>query len=623
MEKNSFLALCLLLLAISNPAVADGLQQSMPVHLDNNGERWAQKTLKKLTLEEKIGQMFMVRALAEFVNIGSPEYLKLQEQIKRYHIGSFLVTVPYEAPFLYKSEPYEAAMLVNQLQHESKIPLIVAADFERGLFMRLNGVTEFPHAMAFGAINKTELVEQFGNVVAQESRALGVQWNFFPVADVNSNPANPIINVRAFGEDPQQVASLVKAYIEGARKGGMLTTAKHFPGHGDTSTDSHLALAAINQTREEIERIDLVPFRNAIASGVDAIMVAHITVPALEPNAGKIATTSQEIVTGLVRHTLGFKGLVVTDAMEMGALTRLYPQPGPVAAAEAAVDAVKAGNDMVVLPSDLDGAYNGLLNAVRSGTIQENRIDESVLRILRAKASVGLNKTRTVDMNAISSLIARPASLAFAQQIANSAITLVRENGQVLPFRNRQLAVPTGNGGSQRSSLVCLILTDDVRIENGRQLERELRLRVPDVQVIYVDPRIAAASAEEVRSAVAAAEKVIVAVYMIPTAGKTVKMEEMIGINSIDLAPTVTTLFQSVLESGRNKTVVATFGSPYIASSFPQIENYLCAYSNVPTIETAVIRALFGEISIQGHLPVTIPGFAQRGDGIQKPALAH
>src|SRR5215469_13026988 len=430
---KKFLLTGLLLSALWRPLVAEDFQHPRPVHLDHEGDRWARKTLKKLTLEEKVGQMFMIRVLGQFMDLQSPDYLRLRDLIQRYHLGSILLTVPAEGPFLYKTGPYEAAMLINQLQRDAKVPLIVGADFERGLSMRLNGVTTFPHAMAFGAAGKTEFAAEFGRIVAEESRAIGVEWNFFPVADVNSNPQNPIINTRAFGEDPAQVSDLVAAYIRGSRQQGMLTTAKHFPGHGDTGTDSHLGLAAVNRSREQIEQVDLGPFRSAIAAGVDSVMVAHVTAPALEPDANKVATTSPAIISQLLKHELSFAGLVVTDAMDMGALTRLYPL-GASAAGHAAVDAVKAGNDMLLLPSDLEGAYNGLLNAVRLGTVPESRIDESVLKVLRAKASVGLNKARLVDVNAIASIVARPENIDLAQRIANAAITLVRENGKVLPL---------------------------------------------------------------------------------------------------------------------------------------------------------------------------------------------
>src|SRR5215813_3226158 len=624
--RSKLLLLPALLSVFCAPIHAGDFQHPAAIHLDRDGERWAARTLKKLSLEEKIGQMFMVRVMGQFTDLHSPDYLRLRDQIALFHLGSVLLTVPSEGPFLYKTGPYEAAMLINQLQRDAKVPLIVGADFERGLSMRLAGVTTFPHAMAFGAAGKPEFAEQFGKIVAEESRAIGVEWNFFPDADVNSNPDNPIINTRAFGEDPAQISTLITAYIRGARQQGMLTTAKHFPGHGDTGTDSHLGLAAVNRTHEQIEQIDLAPFRSAIAAGVDAVMVAHVTAPALEPDSNKVATTSSEIISQVLKRELGFSGLTVTDAMDMGALTRLYPL-GSAAAGHAAVDAVKAGNDMLLLPSDLEGAYNGLLNAVRLGTIPESRIDQSVLKILRAKASVGLNKARLVDVNAISSIVARPENLEAAQRLANAAITLVRDNGRVLPLvKIPRTSVPAPAYGeivSQENTVLCVILTDDVRREDGRQFERELRRRIPDARIIYVDPRIAGPMAPEVEKAVTSAAKVIVAVYVAPTAGKVARREGGQAINSIGLAQTPAALLQSILDNGREKTVVVAFGSPYLAADFPQVENYLCAYSFVATSETAAARALFAEIPIQGHLPVTIPGIAQRGAGIQKPATQH
>ncbi len=612
---------CVVVLTLCTSLSAGDYLHASHISLDHEGERWAKRTLKKLSLEEKIGQMFMIRVLSKFVNIEDPDYQKLRENIARYHLGSILLTVPSDGPFLLKSEPYEAAMLINGLQREPRFPLIVAADFERGPSMRLNGVTPFPHAMAFGAAGKPELAEEFGRIVARESRAIGVEWNFFPVADVNSNPENPIINTRAFGEDPAQVSALAAAYIRGARQEGLLTTAKHFPGHGDTATDSHLGVATVNRTREQIEQIDLAPFRGAISAGVDGIMVAHVTAPALEPDANKVATTSEEIVGNVLKKELRFRGIVVTDAMEMGALTRLYPQGGGAASGRAAVDAVRAGNDLLILPSDLEGAYYGLLHAVRSGEIAESRIDQSVLKILEAKASAGLNKARLVDVGAISSIVAKPANLEFADRVASASITLVRDNGQVLPLKNRGTSAAAPSYGSVEhpaEPLVCVVLTDDVRTENGRRLERELRSRIRDVRILYVDPRIATGMAPLVQQAVSSAEKVMVAVYMVPTAGKTVKNGNGTQANSVALAQTPAAILQSILDAARQKTVVVAFGSPYIAADFPQIESYLCAFSNVSISEAAAVRAMFGEVPIQGRLPVSIPGFAPRGTGIRR-----
>jgi beta-N-acetylhexosaminidase len=623
-EKLVFAGLCLL--ALVSPAAASDFQHPAPIHLDHDGEKWAKKTLKKLSLEEKVGQIFMVRlTMPQFVNIKSADYQKWREQIDHYHLGSLLLTVPADGPSLSKSEPFEIAMLINQLQHDNKVPLLMAADYERGLSMRLNGVTVFPHAMAFGAAGKPELAERFGKIVAEESRAIGVEWNLFPDADVNSNPANPVINTRSFGENPTQVGAMASAYIRGARGSGLLTAAKHFPGHGDTATDSHLGVAAVNRTRDQIEQIDLPPFRASISAGTDAVMVAHVTAPALEPDPMKVATTSGIVVTQVLKTQLGFNGLVITDAMDMSGLTRVYPEGGSVAAGRAAVDAIKAGNDMLLLPSDLDGAYNGLLNAVRSGEIPEKRLDESVLKVLRAKASVGLNKANQVDIKNISSVISSPENLIAAQQMADSALTLVRENGRVLPLQRRGTVSSTpayGTIATEGNKLLCIIFTDDVRSDSGRQFQRELQFRIPDARMIYVDPRIATGSAQEIQSAVKAAENILVAVYMVPVAGRAVRKEGGTAVNSISMPESTAVLLQSILQAKKRNTVVVSFGSPYVASDFPEIENYVCAYSNVATSEIAAAKALFGEIPFLGRLPVTIPGFAQRGTGMDQPAHA-
>jgi beta-N-acetylhexosaminidase len=279
-----------------------------PIHLTRDGEKWAEKTLGKLSLEEKVGQVFMIWCRASFLNAESPEYLQWREAMLKYHVGSFAMTVHVDGPFLLRSEPYEAAELLNRLQHDSKLPLLFAADFERGVATRLMGTTNFPHAMAFGADGKTEDAEMSGRITAQEARAIGIHWNFYPDADVNSNPANPIINTRSFGEDPKQVGDLATAYIKGAHEGGMLTTVKHFPGHGDTATDSHLGVASVNVDRAHLDSIELPPFRQAIAAGVDSVMVAHVTVRALDPDPNHVATISPAVVSDLLETSLGSRG---------------------------------------------------------------------------------------------------------------------------------------------------------------------------------------------------------------------------------------------------------------------------------------------------------------------------
>jgi beta-N-acetylhexosaminidase len=573
---------------------------------DPDGVKWAKKTLRKLTLEEKVGQLFMVWARARFSNAEGADYTELRDRIRKYHIGSVAMTVPVEGSLLSRTGPYEAAMLLNRLQADSKLPLLVAADFERGLSTRLMGSTVFPHAMAFGAAGRPEHAETFGRITAEEARAVGVHLNFFPVADVNSNPKNPIINTRSFGEDPTLVGDLVAAYVRGAHAGGLLTTAKHFPGHGDTDTDSHFGMARVNGDRSRLDAVELPPFRRAIAAGIDAVMVAHVAAPALEPDPERVATTSAKVVTALLKNELGFKGLVVTDALDMAGLTQLYAKN----VGRAAVEAFKAGNDLLIIPADLDASYLSMLEAARSGEIPAPRIDEAVLKLLELKASLRLHKERQVDVGQLATRFGSPKSLAAGQEVADAAVALVRENGKVLPLTRTAATtaqLPYNAAPRTQNRLVALLVTRDLRGEAGRVFEAEIRARVPDANIVGVDPRTAGAFSDEILRAVGEAQAVIAAVYVVPEPGEAGQ-----GTGAI------TTLLQAVLERAAERTVVVALGSPYLAASFPSLATYLCTFSDASVSERSAVKALFGEIPIRGRLPVTIPGIAARGAGLDR-----
>jgi beta-N-acetylhexosaminidase len=585
-------------------------QHPAPVHLDRDGEKWAEKTLHKLSLEEKIGQVFMIWCRASFLNDQSPEYLQLRDTMQKYHVGSFAMTVHVDGPYLLRSEPYEAAELLNRLQNDSKLPLLFAADFERGVSMRLMGTTIFPHAMAFGADGRLEDAEAFGRITAEESRAIGIQWNFFPDADVNSNPVNPIINTRSFGEDPKQVGDLVSAYIQGAHEGGMMTTVKHFPGHGDTATDSHLGVAKVASDQAHLDSIELPPFRKAIAAGVDSVMVAHVTVPTLDPDPNHVATISPSIVSDLLQKQMGFNGIVVTDALDMAGLTHLFAND----VGRAAVEAFKAGNDLLLIPADFPASYNAMLHAVESGDVSRERLDRSVLKILRAKASLNLQHARLVDVDEIARRVGKPENLAFGQQVADAAVTLVRDNGKVLPLKSKGTSahgLPYTRQEETGNQVVAVVFSDDVRTESGRAFAREFLARIPDAHVMYIDPRIAMGMRDEVLKAVEQAKTVVAALYIVPTAGK-------VG-NTVAMADATGTLLQQMLDRGAGKMEVVAMGSPYLAADFPKIENYMCTFSNASVAEIAAVKAMFGEIPIRGHLPVSIPNVAERGTGIERP----
>jgi beta-N-acetylhexosaminidase len=580
-----------------------------PVHLDHKGERWAESTLRHMTLEEKIGQMIMIWVHVQYMNGQSPEYQKLTDAIHTYHLGGFGVSVAVDGGLLQKGDPMEAAYLTNSLQKQSKYPLLMAADFERGASMRLIGPTDFPAAMAFGATGDPALARQFGQVSALEARAIGIHWNWFPDADVNSNPANPIINTRSFGEDPAQVSTMVTAYIQGARGAGLLTTAKHFPGHGDTDTDSHLALARVTGNTDRLNSLELVPFRAAIAAGVDSVMIGHLLVPAVESDPNRPASVSGSVITGLLKNQLGFKGLVVTDGMDMNGLVNTFSGTRPQISAEESIDAVLAGDDMLILPPDLDGAYHGLIDAVHQGRISQQRIDESVLKILRMKASVGLNTNRLVSLDEAAKSIAAPESVTLAQTVADRAITLAKDSANLVPLKFTG-AEDKGKG------LTAIIFTDSPRGSDGaRAFTAELRQRAPEATILAVDNVNAKFISDSVIEAVKQADRVVILAEAVPSGGRT-RAGNATGSAGLDTAPAE--LLTSIAKTAGNKTIFTAFGNPYTGVNVPGIETYICTFSNVPTSARALVHALFAEIPISGHLPVTLPGIATRGTGLTR-----
>jgi beta-N-acetylhexosaminidase len=614
--KKAVLGLVWLLFAIIPGFAAERYSKPAPVELTKDGRHWAAQTLRKLTLEEKVGQMFSVRYFTDFQNFDGEAYRQFRDEMLKYHLGSVVLTVHVDGGTLRRNPPLEIAAMANQLQRDSKLPLLIAADLERGLSMRANSVPPFPAAMAFGAAGNVGYVEKFGAMTASEARAVGIHWNFFPVADVNSNPDNPIINTRSFGEDAASVADMVAAYVRGARANGLLTTAKHFPGHGDTSTDSHLGVAKVEGDRARLDSVELPPFRKAIAAGVDSVMVAHVSVPALDPDPNKVATVSPTVVNDILRSQLGFKNLIVTDALEMRGLTSLYPPGKGNPAGRAAVDAVKAGNDVILMPADLEGSYRGILEAVKAGEIPQSRIDSSVRRILEMKASLGLNKARLVDLEQVSHLVSTTEEMQFAQQVADDSITLVRDNGQALPlskFQRPPAESETFQAPVQRSNqVVAIILTDSVRGIWGRAFESALRARRADATVIYVDNDLAAPLAPTILQAVKDAGRVVVAAYVAPTAAKQVVVNGKI-VNTVGLQEATGNLLHQVLEVGAAKTAVIAMGNPYVAQNFNEIQTYLCTFSDVSSSEVSAVKVLFGELQPRGKLPVTLPGIAARG----------
>ncbi len=444
---------------------------STPAHAATN-EKWVADTLAKMSLDEKLGQMLVVYYFGALTSTASPEYRELIRAVEQQHVGGFVIQTHPSPLGIERSQAYPTAALANQLQSLAKIPLIVAADFERGTAMRLDEGTSFPQAMAVGATGNPADAYTMGRITAIEARAAGVQWIFAPVSDVNSNPANPIINTRSFGEDPHRVAEFVEAFVRGVEENGGLACAKHFPGHGDTSTDSHLDLPTLTADRARLESVELVPFKAAIAAGVGSVMTGHLAVPSIEPDPNLPATLSPHITTDLLRKELGFRGVVVTDAMDMAGVAARY-SPG-----EAAVRSIAAGTDVLLIPPSSDAALAALREAVDTGRISHARMDEAVTHILRAKAQLGLDQHRLVDLNALNKVFAQPEFDRAAADIANRGVTLLRDTQHLVPL-----------DATKPSRVLLVAISGDADAYPAPDLEREIRSHADSLSVIRVDTR--------------------------------------------------------------------------------------------------------------------------------------
>jgi beta-N-acetylhexosaminidase len=539
-----------------------------------------------------VAQLVLIAFHGESPNSGSRAYLRFLRLIRDVKVGGLILTNVSNGHTIQKAEPYALAAFLNRMQRLARVPLMVGGDFERGASMRVEGVTVFPHAMAFGAAGDPELSRFEGEVTAREARALGVDWVYYPVADVNNNPDNPIINIRSFGEDPKAVAAQVRAFIEGAhsdRRNYVLVTAKHFPGHGDTAVDSHLNLPSIAADRARLDSVELVPFRAAIEAGVDAVMTAHVAVPALAPPELP-ATLSPAILTGLLRDELGFHGLVITDALEMGGIAKGF------STAEAAVRALEAGADTLLMPSDPEAAIRAVVAAVASGRLKRQRIRESVVKILSAKEKLGLDRKRLVNLEGLGDIIDSPESAERAQQIAERAVTLVRNRDNLVPLAEADQS--------------CFVTMAESRYGmEGQAFAAEVRKRSPQARITPLDPGMSRADVEAAMDRISSCPAYTVAAFSTVGAYR----------GSVGMAGELERAMETLAASGRPVVLIA-MGNPYLLRDFPNVNAYLATFSTVLPSEIAAVKALWGEIAIGGHLPVTIPGQAALGEGIQLAA---
>ena len=551
---------------------------------------WAETTLASMTLREKVGQLMMPFVLGNFAPEGSETHDRIVNVIEQEHVGGVIMSV---------GSPSEVAVKLNDLQQHSKYPLLVAADLETGAGMRfrgavhiptnivLGGATTFPSLMAFGAAGDLRYAYELGRITALEARTMGVHIPFAPVLDVNNNPDNPIINIRSFGEDPSAVADLGVAFVRGLQENGGVATGKHFPGHGDTETDSHLALPIIRLDRERLDAVELVPFRAAIDAGIQGIMTAHIALPEISGETIP-ATLSKPVLTGLLRNDLGFDGIIFTDAMDMDAVDRLFPR------GEAAVRAVMAGADVILMPRDVKRAIDAIVRAVEEGRLTEARIDESVGRLLRLKENLGLAEERSVPLEMIPRVVGVPEHMEMAREVAERSITLIQNERDLLPLL-----------GTRRARVLSVSFRNPGDVLSGRYFDGRLRETYPRLVARSVDEATNSEAYEDLLTRAARSNLVVVSIYS-NYAGR------------VEL-PDATVEFVNELARRRLTHVVISFGNPYLISLFPDAQVYLLAWSAAQVSQQAAADALFGGIAISGRSPIGMDPFFAMGDGIQVP----
>ena len=557
-------------------------------------EAWVERTLTGLTLRQKVGQLIMPWVLGDFAPEGSPSHDRILEYIEDQGIGGVIMSV---------GSPTEVAAKLNDFQAHSNIPLLVAADLETGAGFRmrgavqmpgtieLGGATDFPSLMAVGATADPQLAYEMGRITAREARGVGIHIPFAPVLDVNNNPDNPIINVRSFGENPEDVADLGAAFVRGVQEHGAIATGKHFPGHGDTETDSHLGLPVILHSRARMDSVEIFPFRHAIEAGMGAVMTAHISVPSLDGGVGDPATLSSAVLTDLLRDEMEFDGLLFTDAMDMSAISRGF------GAEEASVRAIEAGADVILMPPSVERAVEGIAAAVESGRIEASRIDASVRRILETKKQMGLDRDRTVQIDQIGQVVGIPAHTQVAAEIAERSITLLHNGGNLLPLLGTR---------SARVMSVSFRRTSDVLA--GRYFNTRLRQTYPRLTTAGLDVNSGPALYEDLLRQARQQALVILSTYVtaFSQSGSLALPEEVVD-------------FAGQLTEIGVPHIVISFGNPYLITELPDVRAYMLAWSGSEVSQTAAAQALFGDIEISGRVPTRIPPLYEIGDGIMIP----
>ncbi|MBK8983182.1 MAG: glycoside hydrolase family 3 C-terminal domain-containing protein [Ignavibacteria bacterium] len=542
-------------------------------------KEWTESKLASMDLREKIAQMIISYSDGYLPSESSAEFQRMSNLITNEKIGGFI---------FFKGNSLQEAELINKLQRLTETPLLMSADFERGTKMRLDDGSLFPSNMALGATNNPDLAYEMGLQIAKECRAIGIHQNYAPVLDINNNPDNPIINVRSYGEDPEIVSKLGVSFIKGLQDGGVIATAKHFPGHGDTDIDSHSDLPVLNFTRNRLDNLELIPFQKAIDAGVMSVMIAHLSLPTVDDENFLPASLSAKLIDGILIREMGFKGLVVTDALNMAGIVKHFTTE------EVALKCVNAGVDLILMPQGETKTINAIENAVINGSVSEERINESVRKILDAKSRLKLNENKYTDLSLVPSVVNSGNAKKISQQIADESITLVKNTGDILPFKNA-------------SEKTCLIvsLNNGNETANSNYFAEKFESNNNFKESYFYDLSGDIGNSSDIISDAANADVIIIPIYA----------KVKIKTGTVGLPSSQLSLINSLTSSGK-KVIVISFGNPYLIRGFPDVSSYLCAYADAETSINSVIEAMNGIIKFKGKLPVSVSSEFKLGHGI-------
>lgn len=565
-----------------------------PVAAEAPNRAWTDSVLASMTLRQKVAQMVWPFMLGDYTSTDSPAWRQLEQLAAIEQVGGFIISV---------GSPLDIATKTNALQRVARVPLLFSADFETGAGFRvrggyfvpnaidLGGATVFPLQMALGAARDTSLAYEVGRVTALEGRSLGIHVSFGPVLDVNNNPANPVIGARSFSEDPRLTARLGAALVRGVQEHGMLATGKHFPGHGDTETNSHLELSTVTASRARLDSVELVPFRAAIDAGVGAIMTYHGILPALD-SSGVPATLSPRVLTGLLRDSLAYRGVLITDAMDMIGVLRQF------GASEAARRAVSAGADVLLMPSDVPGTIDAVVAGVQEGRYREDRIDASVRRLLDMKRRFSLDRARLVSMDSVRATVGDTTHTAVARRVAERGIVLVKDSLRSVPLADRRNLRVTSITYGRRADLGA-----------GVGFNAELRRGYDALRTEFVSSDDAAPDFQRLLRVADSADVVVVGSYV-----------NISSTTATAGAPRAFLDFVAQLRARNARVVLVSFGTPYLLQQAPSVTTYMIAWGPSQASQQAAARALLGVSAITGKLPISLPPLASLGDGESRTA---